>query len=148
MFRQSAPWLKEFPRYIPPEHTKGRNDCTDRRPLAQRAAHAGKDYGSARNANFEFVALNTENVEEAVPKRRLRKNDFRRLRRFQNRRMQVDSACRGVMIAVLLFGWLFPIYLVSHASSVCAMAHACGALIQSALTSPALKNCLDMVHAA
>jgi hypothetical protein len=144
MFRQSAPWLKDAPRYSPQEH----ENSLDSRRVIYRSSHDSKHRRSAQHVDYQFVVVNPANVEEGAPKRRLCKNDTRRLRRFQNTRMRIASTFRIVAMTMLMFGWLIPIYLVSHAAAVCAIAHKCGTLIQSALANSALKTWLGTVHTA
>jgi hypothetical protein len=145
MFGQSAPWSKEFPRYIPPEQARGRNVCTNGSPPASRVR---KPRQIASDANHLYLVVDSAPVEEEQPKGRLRKKDFKRLRRFDNHRMQIATVARFVITTVLMFGWLVPLYLISHAVAVGAIAQKCSALIQSAVGHSALKIWLGAVHAA
>ncbi|HEY9793598.1 MAG TPA: hypothetical protein V6D22_24580 [Candidatus Obscuribacterales bacterium] len=144
MFRQAAPWLKDAPRYSPEEHASAQHDC-------RRVQRAGRDTRLCRSgvyANYQFIVTNTADAAEDEPTRRLCKKDFKRLRRYQNCRMRMASAFKVVVISMAMVWWLVPIYLMSHAAAVFAVAYKCSNLIQGVLANSAVKTWLGTVHTA
>jgi hypothetical protein len=118
MIGEHAPWIKESPEYQPDDYGQGKMVQFHGVKTAK-----GSGCSTLGSSKAVFAACDDGN-----PVRRLKKSDFKRIRKYEIRRMYTRSIQKYVAAAALLFWWVIPVWLISttdgHAAPQAKRAHA------------------------